>query len=261
MNTEHNSPIFPSPRLHSSNNIFFAAGTGSGVGLGCEEPHPNQTNATTPNSIGKHVYSPSEHRWSNTFGQRCDVCQKKMMMGWRCKKCKFLCHKDCEKKVPSLCTVIDTDKYMKKHAAKGGSNSSATLSNSSHITATHPNRLVLSPNPALNANTGGVYAKKKSPGNDTSSSCNSSEPNSPNVFNNSKYRKYLNEPADAAATYTNANTTQRSSLNSFLEFPNDHVQQHQHLQKGRGVQKLKKLSCMSKKKKIGMLTINTLHFR
>ncbi len=69
---------------------------------------------------------------------------------------------------------------------------------------------------------GAQNAKKKSPGNDTSSSCNSSEPNSPNVFN-TKFKKFLNEP-DATAP--------RSTLNPYYEKDHSQQQASQSISKG-----------------------------
>jgi kinase suppressor of Ras 2 len=42
----------------------------------------------------------TDHRWSNTFkvvSFSCGYCQKQMLIGVKCKNCKFRCHKECEK--------------------------------------------------------------------------------------------------------------------------------------------------------------------
>ncbi|CAL8071369.1 unnamed protein product [Orchesella dallaii] len=44
------------------------------------------------------------HRFSKIFKvATCDYCFKQMIIGLRCKECKFKCHRDCEPKVPPSC--------------------------------------------------------------------------------------------------------------------------------------------------------------
>jgi hypothetical protein len=207
-NNSHNSPNFialPSPQCSNSNNphktsssnIFFAASVA----------------ADQDNKTGHHHHnSPSEHRWTTGgFGQRCDVCQKKMVLGRQCKKCKFLCHKDCEKKSNNhVCAVLDTDKLIKKAAAVAAATvpkSPLAMGGSSGNHHHHPNRIISTPNSVINVKKKPLPVSSPSAmgamnlTDNTSSSCNSSEPNSPNVFNKDKFRKYLSAEPNAVPSF------------------------------------------------------------
>ena len=44
------------------------------------------------------------HRFTKMFKvATCDYCFKQMILGVKCKECKFKCHRDCESKVPPSC--------------------------------------------------------------------------------------------------------------------------------------------------------------
>lgn len=46
------------------------------------------------------------HRFIKKFKVgTCDLCHKQMIYGLRCKDCKYLCHKDCESRVPPSCCL------------------------------------------------------------------------------------------------------------------------------------------------------------
>lgn len=46
------------------------------------------------------------HRFIKKFKVgTCDLCHKQMIYGLRCKDCKYLCHKDCENRVPPSCCL------------------------------------------------------------------------------------------------------------------------------------------------------------
>lgn len=48
-----------------------------------------------------------KHRFTKTFKMMttCDYCEKQMFIGTglKCKECKYICHRDCEPKVPHTC--------------------------------------------------------------------------------------------------------------------------------------------------------------
>jgi hypothetical protein len=53
----------------------------------------------------------------------CDFCYKQVIIGLRCKECKFKCHRDCEAKVPPSCGLppafIDVFvDYLTRHEGK-----------------------------------------------------------------------------------------------------------------------------------------------
>ena len=111
-----------------------------------------------------------EHRWSNTFKMaNCTVCNKKMILGLRCKKCKSSCHKECEKKCVTFCG--GTKKNIERYSP-----------NNKH------NRIIVSNDPNKIPITAVQYPKPSAsvPAAETSSSCNSSESNSPLVVCNKK---------------------------------------------------------------------------
>jgi len=44
------------------------------------------------------------HRFTKMFKMStCDYCFKQVIIGLKCKECKFKCHRDCEPKVPPSC--------------------------------------------------------------------------------------------------------------------------------------------------------------
>lgn len=64
----------------------------------------NSINIPVPRSpIMGHMIA---HRFIKKFKVgTCDLCHKQMIYGLRCKDCKYLCHKDCENRVPPSCCL------------------------------------------------------------------------------------------------------------------------------------------------------------
>lgn len=82
LNTESISDSYPNDRDHYDNSI----------------------NVPVPRSpIMGHMIA---HRFIKKFKVgTCDLCHKQMIYGLRCKECKYLCHKDCETRVPPSCCL------------------------------------------------------------------------------------------------------------------------------------------------------------
>lgn len=58
----------------------------------------------TPTVLGFHMGHTICHRFGATFKMTtCEYCSKQMFFGYRCKECKFVCHRDCALKVPPSC--------------------------------------------------------------------------------------------------------------------------------------------------------------
>ncbi|KAJ6635376.1 Kinase suppressor of Ras 1 [Pseudolycoriella hygida] len=64
----------------------------------------NSINIPVPRSpIMGHMIA---HRFAKKFKMgTCDLCHKQVIYGLRCKDCKYLCHKDCENRVPPSCCL------------------------------------------------------------------------------------------------------------------------------------------------------------
>lgn len=83
----HASPILPSP-IHSP--IYI-------------DDHNSLSVPKSPKTPYINHYS-SNHRFSNTFKiTTCDLCHKQMFLGYKCKECKYKCHRDCASKAHQLC--------------------------------------------------------------------------------------------------------------------------------------------------------------
>lgn len=142
----------------------------------------NTNNLTVPRSPCTPIVSLGmghqiTHRFTKVFKvmSTCDLCQKQMFFGLKCKECKYRCHKDCEPNVPPSCGLprefVDEFKRTLQSGDVFLPNTSPNLgSRSGYLTA---GRMTKNPIAAYHA------PDSSSPG----SSCNSSSPSSPALFN------------------------------------------------------------------------------
>ncbi|XP_011202971.2 kinase suppressor of Ras 2 [Bactrocera dorsalis] len=133
------------------------------------ENNNNPNNLQVPRSPGTlplgmgHTIS---HRFAKVFQvmSTCDLCQKQMFFGLKCKECKYRCHKDCEQNVPPSCGLPSefVDEFKKTINDHGGF---ASLQHSQTTANTSP------------------IQRQKRDSSSPASSCNSSSPSSPALFN------------------------------------------------------------------------------
>lgn len=125
------------------------------------------------------------HRFTKVFKMMstCDLCQKQMFFGLKCKECKYRCHKDCEPSVPPSCGLPPelVDEFIKQVGAMGGVPPVPTGPNTSpNLNTLGKNRSAAARHAAArNAANTIHHPDSSSPG----SSCNSSSPSSPALFN------------------------------------------------------------------------------
>ena len=181
----------PSPESHSSasSDILMESSNNSSNNNSLQVP----LSPCTP-IVNLSMSHNIAHRFTTLLKvSTCDLCQKPMFIGRKCKECKYRCHKLCEPDVPNSCCLppefIDEFKQAIKDAGYH-----------SQITHTPPTLNNQSPNQGYNSLTKGriglssgrhqkhgsnissnigVHADSSSPG----SSCNSSSPSSPALFN------------------------------------------------------------------------------
>lgn len=159
----------------------------------------------------------------------CDLCQKPMFIGRKCKECKYRCHKVCEPDVPNSCCLppefIDEFKQAIKDAGYH-----------SQITHTPPSLNNQSPNQGYNSLTKtrmglssgrhqkhgstassnmGIHADSSSPG----SSCNSSSPSSPALFN---LQHHHSSGDMQVATIMSSSAGGSSTSSNMLSTPSSH---------------------------------------
>lgn len=143
----------------------FSSGSSDAFG----ENNNNPNNLQVPRSPGTlplgmgHTIS---HRFAKVFQvmSTCDLCQKQMFFGLKCRECKYRCHKDCEQNVPPSCGLPSefVDEFKKTINDHGGF---ASLQHSQTTTNTSP------------------IQRQKRDSSSPASSCNSSSPSSPALFN------------------------------------------------------------------------------
>lgn len=78
-------------------------GSSSGETTTAEE---DRNSGRSPFRIGHSV----QHRFCNTFRVStvpCDFCQKPMFLGYKCRDCKYQCHRECSEKAPASCGLPD----------------------------------------------------------------------------------------------------------------------------------------------------------
>ncbi|CAD6995865.1 kinase suppressor of Ras 2 [Ceratitis capitata] len=164
--TASNKSTLPRSRLNTDPSPDSFSSASSDV---FAENNNNPNNLQVPRSPGTlplgmgHTIS---HRFAKVFQvmSTCDLCQKQMFFGLKCRECKYRCHKDCEPNVPPSCGLPSgfVDEFKKTF------NDHVGFSSLQHT--------------QTGANTSPVLRPQRdssSPG----SSCNSSSPSSPALFN------------------------------------------------------------------------------
>ncbi|KAI8129424.1 Kinase suppressor of Ras 2 [Lucilia cuprina] len=156
----------------------------------------------------------------------CDLCQKPMFIGRKCKECKYRCHKACEPYVPNSCCLppefIDEFKQAIKDAVYPSQITPPTLNNQSpnqgHGTLGKGRKGLPSSrhkkHPSTASSNVGMH-DSSSPG----SSCNSSSPSSPALFN----MQHQHSSGDMQATTIMSSSAGGSSTSSnMLSTPSSH---------------------------------------
>lgn len=111
------------------------------------------------------------HRFASTVKvTTCHLCEKQMIIGFKCKECKFMCHRDCAEKVPPSCglprALVDVFVQSVREEEEGRVERDIRK----QILTQHPGiNIPAFPCPDSSSNT---------------SSCNSSSPSSPAFVNN-----------------------------------------------------------------------------
>ncbi|CAG0916602.1 unnamed protein product [Notodromas monacha] len=128
-----------------------------------------------------------KHRFTKSFRvTTCDYCQKQMIIGMRCKDCKYKCHNDCMSSVPPSCGLPDGIFDIVAKTVTG-----SPILNRSGMSPVHGSaNLIPSPgNASLSRrkkNSGphsvSISAIQGPDSSSTASSCNSSTPSSPNII-------------------------------------------------------------------------------
>lgn len=91
--SERSSPHVSSPPPYNLQDEFLQR---TGL-IAPKSPH-------TPTVLGFHMGHAIQHRFGTTFKvTTCEYCSKQMFFGYRCKECKYVCHRDCAEKVPPSC--------------------------------------------------------------------------------------------------------------------------------------------------------------
>lgn len=60
----------------------------------------------SPRALGSGMVHVIHHRFAKTVKMKpviCFLCEKPMFIGFKCKECKYRCHRDCLDKVPPSC--------------------------------------------------------------------------------------------------------------------------------------------------------------
>uniref|UniRef100_A0A1A9X1W8 Protein kinase domain-containing protein n=1 Tax=Glossina brevipalpis TaxID=37001 RepID=A0A1A9X1W8_9MUSC len=183
----------PSPDSHSSaSSEIFVESSNSSNNNSLQVP----LSPCTPvvNHLG--MSHSIAHRFNTVFkmtSTTCDLCQKPMFLGRKCKECKYRCHKLCEPDVPPSCCLPPEFIDEFKNAIKDQVGYHPTLQRTPPILNTHsPNQsssygtlgkgrmgITAARHQKHSSTAGGMHAESSSPG----SSCNSSSPSSPALFN------------------------------------------------------------------------------
>uniref|UniRef100_A0A1B0C385 Protein kinase domain-containing protein n=1 Tax=Glossina palpalis gambiensis TaxID=67801 RepID=A0A1B0C385_9MUSC len=192
-NTRSRLNTDPSPDSHSSaSSELFVESSNSSNNNSLQVP----LSPCTPvvNHLG--MSHSIAHRFNTVFkmtSTTCDLCQKPMFLGRKCKECKYRCHKLCEPDVPPSCCLPPEFIDEFKNAIKDQVGYHSTLQRTPPILNTHsPNqsssygtigkgRIGITParHQKHGCTASGMHADSSSPG----SSCNSSSPSSPALFN------------------------------------------------------------------------------
>ncbi|OQR68073.1 kinase suppressor of Ras 1-like [Tropilaelaps mercedesae] len=126
------------------------------------------------------------HRFTSTVKvTTCQQCDKPMFFGYKCRECKFRCHRDCVDKVPPSCGLPNelVDVFAQRYNQGAGSEQASSSPLPGHSPSLPRHGL---PRHGL---TGGIgsyfgstYGQQAGDSSSNTSSCNSSAPNSPQVL-------------------------------------------------------------------------------
>lgn len=133
------------------------------------------------------------HRFNTVFKMTtCDLCQKSMFLGRKCKECNYRCHKLCEPDVPPSCCLPPEFIDEFKNAIKDQVGYHSTLQHTPTTINTHTtfqsngynntNKGRTNPSLAKQQKQHGSTASSHVGSNSPTSSCNSSCPSSPALF-------------------------------------------------------------------------------
>ncbi|XP_037948875.1 kinase suppressor of Ras 1 isoform X2 [Teleopsis dalmanni] len=183
-----NNSTVPRSRLHTDPSPDSYSSASSDIFI---ENNNNPNNLQVPRSpctpivpLGMgHTIS---HRFTKVFKMMstCDLCQKQMFFGLKCKECKYRCHKDCEPNVPPSCGLPRefVDEFKKTLKDQVGF---SAISHNQPTVNTSPNLNTLGKNraTAIRKNKSGTTVNTHPDSSSPGSSCNSSSPSSPALFN------------------------------------------------------------------------------
>ncbi|XP_022666583.1 kinase suppressor of Ras 2-like isoform X1 [Varroa destructor] len=182
------SPSFITSPDASADNAFVESPDAPGLA----GPHGQQQPASVPTlAVPRSPRLPGmghaiHHRFSSTVKvTTCQQCDKPMFFGYKCRECKFRCHRDCVDKVPPSCGLPNelVDVFAQRYNQGAGSEqvSSSPLPGHSPSLPRH----VLS-RQGLPGGVGphfsSAYGPQTGDSSSNTSSCNSSAPNSPQVL-------------------------------------------------------------------------------
>ncbi|CAG7725228.1 unnamed protein product [Allacma fusca] len=166
------SPIKSPPLVHSDADDLDPSGQKAAT---LQVPKSPRT-PTLARSMG-HMIS---HRFVKMFKMStCDYCFKQVIIGLKCKECKFKCHRDCEPRVPPSCGLPAgfIDIFAQSLQKQADSPNPSRFPNSS------PGSQSWMKNRKLPRPSGNIHSQPFSgPDSSSNSSCNSSTPSSPALF-------------------------------------------------------------------------------
>ncbi|KAG8179292.1 hypothetical protein JTE90_024141 [Oedothorax gibbosus] len=198
------SPLVSSPNRSPP---FMSPDTGDGCFI--DDTASQDATLTAPKSPRPHGMVHSiHHRFTSSLKvTTCQFCEKPMFFGYKCKECKFRCHRDCVDKVPPSCGLPNELEKIFAQTMKNDENRSPM-----------PSRIA-SPGNAMKSESAtrerrwrhhpAQLAPFPAP-DSSSSSCNSSTPSSPALL----------PPSSAAVVQTPAQGTPcRSAVQHQFQFP------------------------------------------
>lgn len=143
------------------------------------------------NAFGRPAgYTATGHRFTKKFKMStCDLCNKQLFFGLKCKECKYRCHKDCESQVPPECIKPPPSDVFLPTGSNNSPNMTTRHPMGTYLLGHHRERLRSHDNNAimyphgLSATT--MAVESSSP----CSSCHSSTPSSPALLQLQHYQQ------------------------------------------------------------------------
>lgn len=164
------------------------------------------------------------HRFVTTMkiNSVCNVCEKQMFLGFKCRDCKYYCHKDCQDKVPNSCGLPKEFFTVFKQTLSGIKNrsSSPVISHKSLSSSFSQNRTKsqMSNYPNVNSHSS---SNPSSPALFNQNSSSSSAAISPTNSNNSKNSSQFQFPPDINITTTPVSSEEDTGIYSDPNLIND----------------------------------------